>query len=402
MNDESIKRVKLYCLRSDGQWDEKGTGYVKVEANQNESRILVEREEKNEALGDVLLSVPVTLDDVYQIQQETLIVWNEPSLRQELSLSFEYAKGCRLVWSQIRRVQGHSSELSLSSEESEDDSINARKQELPRVDLPVVEPASLGAILQVLESVRPASKEGFVAQIQNEGYIDKLLAVFDDLENATDLEKLRQLFQIFRLLVMFNDLGLLQHLFSESRALTLVGILEYDPGVSARVDHRRFLTNVASFKEVVPLPGDVSSLVRQVYTVQYIRDTALARILDDFTFLTVNGIIASMHDQILRGLCSSEEFMKMLGSSLEGSQPLDTRAGAVRLCQEMVVMAKSLAPQPREQFFTTLGKGPAPVVPRLAEAMRCSEGRLLQNACDVLWQCAQLEPAFLREVLLSA
>lgn len=349
-DEEGLSRVKLYVLKSDGSWEDKGTGNVRIERNGSDNKIVIEREESG-AEEALMLSAPVSMDDIYQIQQDTLIVWNEPTLHQELALSFQFAGGCEKIWSQIRSLQGLSVDIVLL-----DDGSDSEAQKTTKDALPPVIPSSLQSIVQMLNGMRPGMRETVVASIIEEKYIAKLLSLFEILEQENDFEKLRLLFIIFRLLVMLNDCTIFGLLFSDALVLKFIGVMEYDFGLSRRVRHRKFLTDVVSFKEVVALPAEVKQKVHQVYRIQYIRDTVLARILDDNTFATTNAFIVALHDEILRALSSSDAFMAELGKCIAEPQSPDQRQDAVSICQEMVNMAKSLSIHSRALFFTSFSR----------------------------------------------
>ena len=59
--------------------------------------------EKNE--GEVLLETKIYKNEIYQIQQETLIVWTDPETDTELALSFQEANGCKEIWEQLTSIQ---------------------------------------------------------------------------------------------------------------------------------------------------------------------------------------------------------------------------------------------------------------------------------------------------------
>jgi hypothetical protein len=70
----SLYRVKVYKLDIEGQWHDQGTGNVACDYIQEKSTIAlsVTEEPSNASL---LLNVFIVKDDIYERQQETLIVW---------------------------------------------------------------------------------------------------------------------------------------------------------------------------------------------------------------------------------------------------------------------------------------------------------------------------------------
>jgi len=55
----------------------------------------------SEETGARLLRTRVFQEDLYQRQQETLIVWSDPLTGEDLALSFQLKDGCSEIWAQI-------------------------------------------------------------------------------------------------------------------------------------------------------------------------------------------------------------------------------------------------------------------------------------------------------------
>ena len=115
----SRRRVKLYQLNDSGQWDDIGTGFLQLRVKnevcvsgsnhltrKNVAYITVYREDDIETL---LLNTRLSEDDIYQRQQETLVVWNEPSPNNDdgidQAISFQEPIGCDEICYQIMEIQ---------------------------------------------------------------------------------------------------------------------------------------------------------------------------------------------------------------------------------------------------------------------------------------------------------
>jgi hypothetical protein len=70
----ALYRVKVYKLDAEGQWHDQGTGNVACDFIQEKSTIAlsVTEEPSNNSL---LINVFIVKEDIYERQQETLIVW---------------------------------------------------------------------------------------------------------------------------------------------------------------------------------------------------------------------------------------------------------------------------------------------------------------------------------------
>jgi Component of IIS longevity pathway SMK-1 len=63
----------------------------------------------------------------------------------------------------------------------------------------------------------------------------------------------RRLCAIFKAFMCLNEAGLLEALLSDKFFVRVAGVFEYDPELRGRARHREFLTNVAQFKQILPI-----------------------------------------------------------------------------------------------------------------------------------------------------
>lgn len=99
---DTRRRVKLYALNADRQWDDRGTGHVSscyVERLRGMSLLV-----RAEADSSLLLESKIQPDTAYQKQQDTLIVWSEGD-NFDLALSFQEKAGCDEIWEKICQVK---------------------------------------------------------------------------------------------------------------------------------------------------------------------------------------------------------------------------------------------------------------------------------------------------------
>jgi protein phosphatase-4 regulatory subunit 3 len=89
----SRRRVKVYHLVEDGQWEDKGTGYVQCVYSEkfDGAAIVVTAEDEPRR---VILEAKIYVEDIYQCQQDTLIVWSDPMSGKDFALSFQEHAGC--------------------------------------------------------------------------------------------------------------------------------------------------------------------------------------------------------------------------------------------------------------------------------------------------------------------
>eukprot|EP00172_Hildenbrandia_rubra_P004586 Plantae.Rhodophyta-Hildenbrandia_rubra.ctg9542.p1 GENE.Plantae.Rhodophyta-Hildenbrandia_rubra.ctg9542~~Plantae.Rhodophyta-Hildenbrandia_rubra.ctg9542.p1 ORF type:complete len:1287 (-),score=224.81 Plantae.Rhodophyta-Hildenbrandia_rubra.ctg9542:362-4222(-) len=114
----SRRRVKVYVLNKQGNWDDSITGYVswkKIAVRDGKGTDL-NLQIINETNGVVSLNYRVKKfhEALYQMQGTTIITWsekrpetssNERSPHGEMALSFAEASGCKDVWDEINKAQ---------------------------------------------------------------------------------------------------------------------------------------------------------------------------------------------------------------------------------------------------------------------------------------------------------
>ena len=123
MTTDTRRRVKLYALNADRQWDDRGTGHVssnyverlkgkfslnlktivKLKCLDEENCAGISLLVRAESDGSLLLESKIQQETAYQKQQDTLIVWSEGD-NFDLALSFQEKAGCDEIWEKICHV----------------------------------------------------------------------------------------------------------------------------------------------------------------------------------------------------------------------------------------------------------------------------------------------------------
>jgi len=110
MPPNTKNRVKVYHLNAEGAWEDQGTGFASI----HEKCVYCHAEEGNQ----LILEAPISLDDIYQRQGETIISWNDPHVRMDLALSFQEAENCQILWEELCSVQGRTEAVGAFRPES--------------------------------------------------------------------------------------------------------------------------------------------------------------------------------------------------------------------------------------------------------------------------------------------
>jgi len=106
-------RVKLYKLNVTGEWDDCGTGFIRVEkegANKNRLYLALCSSTPSSNDGtdkDNEIKIDINRDHSYQRQGDNIITWTTETAGEgevsqtDLALSFQENEGCREVWRRI-------------------------------------------------------------------------------------------------------------------------------------------------------------------------------------------------------------------------------------------------------------------------------------------------------------
>ena len=124
------RRVKLYALNEEGQWDDKGTGHITCQFSSDHDGFAICLH--SEADNELLLEHKVSMQPIYANQNQTIITWTDPESTTDYALSFQEHTGCSDMWAQICNVQGRSvdhEETAQPGEGAHDGADRARRGE---------------------------------------------------------------------------------------------------------------------------------------------------------------------------------------------------------------------------------------------------------------------------------
>ncbi|KAK5579034.1 hypothetical protein RB653_008712 [Dictyostelium firmibasis] len=336
------KRVKVYQLDNSGKWDDKGTGHVScIYVDALCAMGLIVRSESD---NSVILQTRLSAEDIYQKQQDSLIVWTEPDSQLDLALSFQDSLGCQDIWENILQYQNQRT--------GSCDSVD--------LDLPPVSINNLQAINELLEASLPMlDKDKVINSIFKEDLVKSLLDLFDEVEKSGEGGvHLFQIFNIFKNLILFNDTSILEVILSEDYLVRVMGALEYDPEISEnnRIKHREFLNQQVVFKQVIKFPSkSLIGTIHQTFRIQYLKDVVLPRVLDDVTFSSLNSLIYFNNIDIVSQIQNDSDFLENLFSQIQKSEKnSEERKDLISFLQDLCNLAKGLQIQSKSTFFTVV------------------------------------------------
>ncbi|XP_067900996.1 serine/threonine-protein phosphatase 4 regulatory subunit 3 isoform X1 [Heterodontus francisci] len=402
---DTRRRVKVYTLNEDRQWDDRGTGHVSsTYVDRLNGMSLLVRAESD---GSLLLESKINPNTAYQKQQDTLIVWSEAD-NYDLALSFQEKAGCDEIWEKICQVQGRDPSLDITQDiidESEEERFEEMPETTHTVDLPPCELNKLEEIADLVTSVlsSPIRREKLALALENEGYIKKLLQLFQVCEDLENTEGLHHLYEIIRGILFLNKAALFEVMFSDECIMNVVGCLEYDPSLPHPRKHREFLTKTAKFKEVIPITDtELKQKIHQTYRVQYIQDIILPTpsVFEENFLSTLTSFIFFNKVEIVSMLQEDEKFLTELFAQLtDEATDDDKRRELVNFFKEFCAFSQTLQPQNRDAFFKTLAN--LGILPALEIVLGMDDVQVRAAATDIFSYLVEYSPSMVREFVMQ-
>ncbi|KAI0021054.1 DUF625-domain-containing protein [Xylariomycetidae sp. FL0641] len=394
------KRVKVYELRNN-DWFDRGTGFctaafsVSEDSQHRDPRVVVESEDQPER---ILLETRICKEDGFHKQQETLIVWTEPSNGIDMALSFQEADGCEKIWKFINNVQLH-----FNATNGQDDSLSDDlAMDMPTITLPEIEIGHLAEIEQQMRMLSGTAngRDSLTKYVLTENIIGKLLPVITTAEDFESLTDLHRLCNIMKIIILLNDTSIIEHAVSDECVIGVVGALEYDPDFpSHKANHRHWLEDQGRYKEVVRIEEpQILRKIHQTYRLQYLKDVVLARILDDNTFTVLNSLIFFNQVDIVQHLQSNSAFLLELFNIFKSGQADPRRKKeAVLFIQQCCAIAKNLQPPARQTLYNNfLAHGLLQVI---IFGLKHHDVAVRVGATDILVSMIDHDPHMIRQTI---
>ncbi|XP_016843430.1 serine/threonine-protein phosphatase 4 regulatory subunit 3 isoform X2 [Nasonia vitripennis] len=402
---DTRRRVKLYALNADRQWDDRGTGHVSSSyIDRLKGTSLLVRAESD---GTILLESKIQPDTAYQKQQDTLIVWSE-SDNYDLALSFQEKAGCDEIWEKICQVQGKDPSVEITQdivEESEDERFDDMSDSAPPIELPACELGRLEDINELIGNClsSPMRKEKLAMALESEGYIRKLLNLFHTCEDLGNMEGLHHLYDIFKNIFLLNKNALFEVMFSDDTIFDVVGCLEYEPTLPQPKKHRQYLQQLAKFKQAIPITNaELLAKIHQTYRVQYIQDVVLPTpsVFEDNMLSTLSSFIFFNKVEIVTLIQDDEKFLTELFRQLtDENTPDSKRRDLVLFLKEFCNFSQNLQPQGKEAFYKTLTA--LGILPALEITLSINDAQTKTASIDILNYIVEYSPSVIRDYTLQ-
>ena len=305
-----------------------------------------------------LLHTKVYAEPVYEMVDSGVIMWCDSYLGHSVALSFQSSVDCLVVWQLVQDFLASSRRLLAEGEGLPEDndmestsSLTSSLVSLPPVvewtvtqirdiilTCPYLQKDTLVHLLMEAQPLSesennkpeeestsaliPSSRGDSTVDCRPSSYLQKLLHLFAALdvkaaESEVALDLCFQLYLIFKNVIALNDQGIFAHLIEPDNMELLLGVLEYDPDYYFNkqfVPHRLYLKKCVIFREVVPIPTekDLFQRIHLPYRLNYLRDVALARCLDEVSLMSFGAVVRTTSMAIVRDLLTTPAFIEPL------------------------------------------------------------------------------------------
>ncbi len=357
---------------------------------------------------------------------DTIITWNDSHAKTDVALSFQEQAGCSDVWGQIqmivaeKHVTGHP--LYLIDDENgghfgknlvvdgvlgegqfyEDiydvgnGAVTGSVIELPEPRLDTLE-----SISSMITECTIFQRESITQQIVKPGYLKALLQCFQTAEDLEDRQSIVASHAVIKGIIMLNDTSILEMLFSDENIMTVVGALEYDPGLPEPCPgrYRQHVQGDMSLKEVVPITDAVCrSKIVQAFRIIYIRDTILPKALDDATYSTMTSMYLFNIVEVLVSLNNDDVFFKTLFQKISQAEiGSETWRDLISFLQELIALSRHIQAAQRQDILRHLCN--LGLFQVMSDALQSSDTTGKLRATESILSTAIHDPVLLRSYI---
>ncbi len=136
-------------------------------------------------------------------------------------------------------------------------------------------------------------------------YIKLLLGLFPPAEESG--EDMTELAVIIKTILLLNDPEIIEYVTSDAPTFELVcAVLEYDPELREKANHRDFIRKFAKFRTVVKMEDEaLVSQIHHLFRVTYLRDNVLRPTMDESSLSTLVSLAQFTQSDIIKGVITA-------------------------------------------------------------------------------------------------
>lgn len=286
-SSDPLTKARLFASREPEQWTEIGLGVVSIvtetlPANLADGGHLTSGGKRGKASdeevstklaarlqmfsldspSELLLSSYISLDDIYTIQSDTILLWYDEAVGNDIACSFNSKDGCDAIYGQIKAFQ-QAERLRRVQDER-----------LPIIaDKFLVHPRNLPAILDAAE----AQNKRLGLYVKDDAtYFRKLVQLFHASQGAGDTATMELVSKIVLALLQppySSDGKIVSQFVEEAYVDDCIDILQYALGRRDKASgFVSFAERRATFHDPCGLPDDLKSRIHVLYSCGFLKD----------------------------------------------------------------------------------------------------------------------------------
>ncbi|KAK1734523.1 serine/threonine-protein phosphatase 4 regulatory subunit 3 [Skeletonema marinoi] len=167
----------------------------------------------------------------------------------------------------------------------------------------------------VIAGVHLHQREDFLIFLSQSdcAYIKLLLNIFPPAEGRG--EDMTELAVIIKTILLLNDPEIIEYVTSDAPTFESVcAVLEYDPELREKANHREFIQKCAKFRTVVKMEDDeLVSQIHHLFRVTYLRDNVLRPTMDESSLSTLVSLAQFTQSDIIKGVITAPK-VKVAGA----------------------------------------------------------------------------------------
>jgi hypothetical protein len=159
-------------------------------------------------------------------------------------------------------------------------------------------------------------------------------------DNLSPINCLRLIFKIFKNLILTGDADVIKQLLSDKLYLTTFGAFEYDFESQKTWQHRQYFKEVVKFKNILDINNtNILGMIHLKHRLEYLRDTAMGRYIDENTSLVITNIIKQNDNDIINYFILDKDILKKLLYHISNDNDLIMQKNACDMLIELMCAA---------------------------------------------------------------
>ncbi|NXQ60976.1 P4R3A phosphatase, partial [Anthoscopus minutus] len=255
-------------------------------------------------------------------------------------------------------------------------------------------------ITSALSSAR--RKEKLALALKKEGYIPKLLELFQVCRELQLSQALQHLSAIMQGILWLDQAALLEVMLSQECIMDVVGCLVYGPSLAQLKWHQKLLQRTTKLKELLPIrdPG-LQQKYHQIHWAQYIQAIILPKAagVGEGSLPSLTSFISCKKEEIFHALEKDQKFWsEVLAQLAAGATGAHQRWELVNFLKDFCAFSLMFH-QKREAFLQTLAK--LGLLPALEILLGMDDLQVASAATDILSYLVNFCPFLVQEFVMQ-